>query len=55
MGLWKTNKEGTIAYKKFYDEISDRISIEFVKVKGHSGDKYNEIADVLAKKAAGVL
>jgi len=55
MGLWKTNKEGTIAYKKFYDGISDRISIEFVKVKGHSGDKYNEIADVLAKKAAGVL
>lgn len=53
-GLWKTNKEGTKAYKKKYDEISKKVSIEFVKVKGHSGDKYNDMADELAKKAAGI-
>ena len=53
-GLWKTNKSGTINYKKAYDELSERIHIEFVKVKGHSGDKYNDMADALAKKAAGI-
>lgn len=55
LGLWKTNKKGTIEYKKFYDEMIKKIKIEFVKVKGHSGDKYNDMADELAKKAAGVL
>ena len=53
-GLWKTNKTGTINYKKLYDELSELIHIEFVKVKGHSGDKYNDMADALAKEAAGV-
>lgn len=53
-GLWKTNKEGTKSYKKVYDELSKYVEVEFVKVKGHSGDKYNDMADELAKKAAGV-
>ena len=53
-GLWKTNKAGTINYKKVYDEMSRDLHIEFIKVKGHSGDKYNDMADELAKKAAGV-
>ncbi len=53
-GLWKRNKEGTIAYKEMYDILSKEVNIDFVKVKGHSGDKYNDIADELAKKAAGV-
>ncbi len=53
-GLWKTNKEGTIAYKKYFDEVSKVIDIEFVKVKGHSGDKYNDLADKLAKEALGI-
>lgn len=55
LGEWKTNKTGTKAYKKAYDSIATRVSIEFVKVKGHSGDKYNDMADTLAKKAAGIL
>lgn len=29
------------------------INIEFNKVKAHSGNKYNELADQLAKKAVG--
>ncbi len=53
-GRWKTNKDGTIAYKKLFDELSKKVSVKFVKVKGHSGDKYNDMADALAKKAAGV-
>ena len=32
-----------------------KIDIKFVKVKGHSGDKYNDIADKLAKKALGII
>ncbi|MCC8159748.1 MAG: ribonuclease H family protein [Oscillospiraceae bacterium] len=54
-GAWKTNKPGTIAYKKFYDDISERVRVNFVKVKGHSGDKYNDMADRLAKDAVGVV
>ncbi len=54
VGLWKTNKDGTIAYKKYYDSIKDELKVKFVKVKGHSGDKYNDVADRLAKDAVGI-
>lgn len=54
MGTWKTNKEGTTAYKQFYDSIKNKLNVKFVKVKAHSGDKYNEEADKLAKKAIGI-
>lgn len=54
LGEWKTNKTGTMAYKKFYDSIKDRLKVSFVKVKGHSGDIYNDMADNLAKKAVGI-
>ncbi len=53
-GRWKTNKAGTIAYKKLFDELSSQVSVRFVKVKGHSGDKYNDMADSLAKEAVGI-
>ena len=55
LGEWKTNKTGTIAYKEFYDSIKDRLNVYFVKVKGHSGDIYNDMADKLAKKAIGIV
>lgn len=54
LGSWKANKEGTIKYKKFYDDIKDKLNVEFVKVKAHSGNKYNDEADKLAKKAIGI-
>ena len=53
-GRWKTNKNGTIAYKKLFDEISKSVAVTFVKVKGHSGDTYNDMADRLAKDALGI-
>ena len=53
-GRWKTNKSGTMAYKKLFDEISKSVAVKFVKVKGHSGDKYNDMADRLAKDALGI-
>ena len=53
-GGWKTNKEGTKAYKAYYDSIQDKLKVHFNKVKGHSGDKYNDVADQLAKSALGL-
>lgn len=54
IGTWKANKEGTKEYKKFYDSIKDKLNVKFVKVKAHSGNKYNEEADRLAKLALGI-
>lgn len=53
-GAWKANKEGTRAYKAYYETVCNKIEIEFVKVKGHSNDKYNDMADGLAKQALGM-
>lgn len=35
-------------------KASSKVCIKFVKVKGHSGDKYNDLADRLAKNALGI-
>lgn len=50
-GEWKTNKSGTRAYKAFYDSIKDDLQVKFIKVAAHTGVKYNELADSLAKEA----
>lgn len=54
LGEWKANKEGTKAYKAFYDMASKQVKIHFVKVAGHSNDKYNDMVDELAKEALGL-
>ena len=53
-GQWKTNKDGTKSYKDYYDSIKDKLLVVFTKVKGHSGDEYNDEADKLAKTALGI-
>jgi len=53
-GEWKANKPGTIAYKEFYDSLTDRLNVTFRKVKGHSGDTFNDLADQLARSALGL-
>ena len=55
LGEWKTNKEGTKAYKAYFDSIRDKLQVVFVKVAAHTGDKYNEMADKLAKEALGIF
>lgn len=51
---WKANKIGTQRYQKFMHEASNKILINFVKVKAHTGVAHNERADALAKKALGI-
>ena len=51
---WKANKKGTQAYAAYYDSIKSKLNVEFRKVKGHSGDKYNDMVDGLAKGALGL-
>lgn len=48
-GEWRTNKKGTKAYKAYFDSLQGQLTIRFQKVKGHSGDAYNDLADSLAK------
>lgn len=51
-GSWKCKNNITKAYKDFYDsQIKNNLKVHFVKVKGHSGDEYNERVDKLAKKS----
>lgn len=54
-GIWKANKPGTQRYKAFIAEQRHRIEISFQKVAAHTGVKYNELADELAKEALGIL
>lgn len=54
-GIWKANKLGTQRYKAFIAEKRKDITISFQKVAAHSGVKYNEMADRLAKEALGIV
>lgn len=53
-GIWKANKVGTQRYKAFVAEKRQEIEIAFRKVAAHTGVKYNEMADQLAKAALGI-
>ena len=48
---WKANNPLTQGYRDYVAEARKTIDIRFVKVKAHAGNKYNELADKLAKKA----
>ena len=48
---WKANNPLTQGYREFVEEARKSMEITFVKVKAHAGNKYNELADKLAKKA----
>lgn len=50
-GDWAAKRKGTVAYVDFYRRACHSLRVQFVKVKGHSGDTYNDLADRLAKAA----
>lgn len=45
------SKDYIKSYKKYVRSISEKVDVSFKKIKAHSGDKYNEMADKLAKHA----
>ena len=48
----KANKAGTKDYVQFVKEMRESgLDIQFRKVKAHSGVRWNERADLLAKEA----
>ena len=54
LGTWKRNNRITSEYNLFMNEKMKEIKVSFKKIKGHSGDKYNDLADRLAKDALGI-
>lgn len=52
---WNADKVGTKLYVEFCKRAKEKIKLKFIKVEGHSGVPGNEEADVLAKKAVGIL
>lgn len=48
---WKANLPATKAYRNYVFDSRQVVDIKFVKVKGHSGNEYNDRADYLAGKA----
>lgn len=54
LGTWKRNNRITVEYNEFMQSKMNEVKIRFKKIKGHSGDKYNDLADKLAKEALGI-
>ena len=54
-GSWNRKKDGTKDYYNFMQSISDKIDINFIKVRSHSGIEGNEEADKLAKEAVDIF
>lgn len=50
---WKNSQRQPVANKPLWEKLIAMLpfaDFTFIKVKGHEGDKYNEIADELARK-----
>lgn len=55
---WRTADRKAVKNSELWQELDHEVSrhkIEWRWVKGHSGDKYNDIADELAREAIGVI
>ena len=52
-GDWKAKTPLAIHYRDMIDLFSSDIVLHFIPVKGHTGIEGNELADLLAKEAAG--
>ncbi|MFA5527465.1 MAG: ribonuclease H family protein [Peptostreptococcales bacterium] len=49
-GEWQAKSYVALKYLEFLQKYKKKLNIEFTKVLAHSGNKYNEMADALAKK-----
>lgn len=53
---WRNSKKQPVANRELWEQMLSLVEgrvgqVEWVKVKGHSGDKYNEVADTLCNEA----
>ena len=51
---WKNSSKEPVKNKEIWEEIykmTQKHKVKFIKVKGHSNDKYNDMVDELAKEA----
>ena len=51
---WKTNKKISMFYVEEYDKIKDKLEVNFIHVKAHTGIPGNEAADRMAKAEVGI-
>lgn len=50
-GQWQAKSPIAVEYVKYAQTIRDKIEVVFHKVKSHTNNHYNDLADRLAKKA----
>lgn len=55
LGEWQTKNDLSQHYAKYMELAADFIKVEFVKAEGHTGDKFNEEVDKLAKRELGII
>lgn len=53
-GLWKANKKISKFYVAEYNQLKDKLKVNFVHVKAHTGIPGNEAADRMAKAEVGI-
>ena len=50
-GAWRAKTPQTLEYQMFMQRYMQLVDISFVKIKSHSGNKFNDMADRLARFA----
>ena len=50
-GSWKARTPQTVEYQMFMQQYMKLVDLSFIKIKSHSGNKFNDMADRLAKFA----
>lgn len=53
-GSWKAKTPLSVYYRDTVDLLRDDVQAHFIAIRGHTGIEGNELADALAKQAAGV-
>lgn len=51
---WKASSKIALEYVNFLEKVRDKINIYFHKIKSHTNNYYNDMADKLAKEALGI-
>ena len=52
---WKNASKEPVKNKELWEELTKKHNVEFIKVKGHSDNEFNNRCDELARKAIDTL